>query len=285
MFTAHDVFGGRPRSGSGTGCSAASSASSCTANVAATSSAELAGPERLRVISHPVFPSHPERTTAARSSRSGSSASTRGISDAIEATKRIDGARLLVAGDLPDSVDGYRTTAGGQAEWRLGYLGPRARPTRRWARRPWRSFPTGLTLGPSDSSSARRDSKSAFTRIAQRRGNIGAHCTEQERGGNESRRRRQCAQTCLFMASRGLLPRHGVQCFHLLDGVCVARHLVGSVAPNSGEAQRHTSRVLRARLHVVEGDLHHQLGPHVHRRNPAAPRARGALGLLSSIAS
>ncbi len=50
--------------------------------------AELVGPERLRVIRTPSFlATRSGATTAARSSRSGSSAST-GIGDAIEATKR-----------------------------------------------------------------------------------------------------------------------------------------------------------------------------------------------------
>src|SRR5207249_3469250 len=46
----------------------------------------------------------------------------KGIEDAIEATKRIDGARLLVAGDPLETVDRYRDAAGDRAEWRLGYL-------------------------------------------------------------------------------------------------------------------------------------------------------------------
>ena len=56
----------------------------------------------------------------------------KGIGDAIEAAKGIDGARLLVAGDPLESVDAYRAAAGDKAEWRLGYLSddgdrPRAR--------------------------------------------------------------------------------------------------------------------------------------------------------------
>ena len=46
----------------------------------------------------------------------------KGLGDAIEATKRIDGARLLVVGDPMEPVDGYRAAAGERAEWRLGYL-------------------------------------------------------------------------------------------------------------------------------------------------------------------
>ena len=85
--------------------------------------AELVDPARLRVIPHPVFPSHPERRDDGRTLLSlGIIREYKGIGDAIEATKRIDGARLLVAGDPLDSVDGYRAAAGDRAEWRLGYL-------------------------------------------------------------------------------------------------------------------------------------------------------------------
>jgi glycosyltransferase involved in cell wall biosynthesis len=48
----------------------------------------------------------------------------KGLGDAIAATKRIDGARLLVAGDPLEPVNGYRADAGDVAEWRLGYLPP-----------------------------------------------------------------------------------------------------------------------------------------------------------------
>jgi glycosyltransferase involved in cell wall biosynthesis len=85
--------------------------------------AELVEPERLRVIPHPVFPSHPERRDDGRTLLSlGIIREYKGVADAIEATKRIDGARLLVAGDPLDSIDGYRAAAGDRAEWRLGYL-------------------------------------------------------------------------------------------------------------------------------------------------------------------
>jgi glycosyltransferase involved in cell wall biosynthesis len=85
--------------------------------------AELVDPERLRVIPHPVFPSHPIRRDDGRTLLSlGIIREYKGIGDAIEATKRIEGARLLVAGDPLDSVDAYRASAGERAEWRLGYL-------------------------------------------------------------------------------------------------------------------------------------------------------------------
>ena len=96
------------------------------------------------MIPHPVFPSDPERRDDGRTLLSlGIIREYKGIGDAIEATKRIDGARLLVAGDPLESIDGYRAAAGDRAEWRLGYpVRGRGRP-RRSARRRSRSFPTG----------------------------------------------------------------------------------------------------------------------------------------------
>jgi glycosyltransferase involved in cell wall biosynthesis len=85
--------------------------------------AELLDPARLRVIPHPAFPSNPERHDDGRTLLSlGIIREYKGLGDAIEAAKRIDGARLLVAGDPLDSIDGYREAAGERAEWRLGYL-------------------------------------------------------------------------------------------------------------------------------------------------------------------
>ena len=85
--------------------------------------AELADEERLRVIPHPVFPSDPPRTDDGRTLLSlGIIRAYKGIGDAIEAAKAIDGARLLVAGDPLESVERYREAAGDRAEWRLGYL-------------------------------------------------------------------------------------------------------------------------------------------------------------------
>src|SRR5205814_450506 len=46
----------------------------------------------------------------------------KGLADAIDAVRRVDDARLLVAGDPLEPVDGYRAAAGARAEWRLGYL-------------------------------------------------------------------------------------------------------------------------------------------------------------------
>jgi glycosyltransferase involved in cell wall biosynthesis len=85
--------------------------------------ADLVDPRRLRVIPHPVFPSDPERRDDGRTLLSlGIIREYKGLGDAIEATKRIDDARLLVAGDPLDTIDGYREAAGDRAEWRLGFL-------------------------------------------------------------------------------------------------------------------------------------------------------------------
>jgi glycosyltransferase involved in cell wall biosynthesis len=83
----------------------------------------LVEPDLLRVIPHPVFPSYPERRDDGRTLLSlGIIREYKGLGDAIEATRRIDGARLLVAGDPLESIDGYRAAAGERAEWRLGFL-------------------------------------------------------------------------------------------------------------------------------------------------------------------
>ena len=75
------------------------------------------------VIPHPVFPSDPERADDGRTLLClGRIRPYKGIGDAIAATKQIPGARLLVAGDPVESVNGYRAQAGDLAEWRLGYL-------------------------------------------------------------------------------------------------------------------------------------------------------------------
>jgi len=86
--------------------------------------AELGVPEkRLHVVPHPVFRSDPPRADDGRTLLAlGVIRSYKGVGDAIEATKRIDGAHLLVVGDPLEPVDGYRAAAGDRAEWRLGYL-------------------------------------------------------------------------------------------------------------------------------------------------------------------
>jgi glycosyltransferase involved in cell wall biosynthesis len=85
--------------------------------------AELTDPARLRVIPHPVYASNPERRDDGRTLLClGIIRAYKGMGDAIEAAKSVDGARLLVAGDPLEPVEGYRAAAGDTAEWRLGYL-------------------------------------------------------------------------------------------------------------------------------------------------------------------
>ena len=86
--------------------------------------AELGVPrDRLRVIPHPVFPSDPARTDDGHTVLClGVIRPYKGLDDAIAAVKRVDGARLLVAGDPMEPVDRYLEVAGSVAEWRLGYL-------------------------------------------------------------------------------------------------------------------------------------------------------------------
>jgi glycosyltransferase involved in cell wall biosynthesis len=81
-------------------------------------------PERIRVIPHPVFPSEPERRDDGRTVLAfGMIRPYKGLGDAIEAVRRTDGARLLVAGDPLEPIEPYRAAANGlEVDWRLGYL-------------------------------------------------------------------------------------------------------------------------------------------------------------------
>jgi glycosyltransferase involved in cell wall biosynthesis len=80
-------------------------------------------PDRLRVIPHPVFPSDPPRHDDGHTVLAlGMIRPYKGLGDAIEAVKRADGARLLVAGEPLEPVEPYRAAAGDRAEWRLRYL-------------------------------------------------------------------------------------------------------------------------------------------------------------------
>jgi glycosyltransferase involved in cell wall biosynthesis len=75
------------------------------------------------VIPHPVFPSDPPRADNGRTLLClGTIRPYKGLGDAIAAARRIEGARLLVAGDPLEPLNGYRRKAGDVAEWRLGFL-------------------------------------------------------------------------------------------------------------------------------------------------------------------
>lgn len=75
------------------------------------------------VIPHPVFPSDVARADDGHTLLClGMIRPYKGLGDAIAAAKQISGARLLVAGDPLEPVNGYREQAGEIAEWRLGYL-------------------------------------------------------------------------------------------------------------------------------------------------------------------
>ncbi|HSF60273.1 MAG TPA: glycosyltransferase family 4 protein [Gaiellaceae bacterium] len=79
--------------------------------------------ERLRVIGHPVFRSDIDRCDDGWTALClGLIRPYKGTEDAVEATLRVDGARLLVVGDPRIPLDGLMRTAGDRAEWRLGYL-------------------------------------------------------------------------------------------------------------------------------------------------------------------
>jgi glycosyltransferase involved in cell wall biosynthesis len=105
--------------------------------------------ERLRVIPHPVFPSDPPRTDDGRTLLAlGVIRPYKGLGDAIEATKRVDGARLLVVGDPMEPVEAYRAAAGSRAEWRLGYV-PDAELDRALGETTVALFPYRAELDPS----------------------------------------------------------------------------------------------------------------------------------------
>jgi glycosyltransferase involved in cell wall biosynthesis len=75
------------------------------------------------VIPHPVYPSAATRADDGHTLLSlGVIRPYKGLPDAIEATRRIEGARLLVAGDPAMPLDGLR--AAERVEWRLGFLPP-----------------------------------------------------------------------------------------------------------------------------------------------------------------
>lgn len=82
-----------------------------------------AAPERVRVVPHPVYRSEPARADDGRTLLClGLIRPYKGLGDAVEAVRRVDRARLLVAGEPVEPVDAHRAAAGDRAEWRLGYL-------------------------------------------------------------------------------------------------------------------------------------------------------------------
>jgi glycosyltransferase involved in cell wall biosynthesis len=82
--------------------------------------------DKLRVVPHPVFRSDVPRRDDGRTALAlGLIRPYKGTEDAVEAVLRVEGARLLVAGDPRIPLDELRARAGDRAEWRLGFL-PRA---------------------------------------------------------------------------------------------------------------------------------------------------------------
>jgi glycosyltransferase involved in cell wall biosynthesis len=74
-----------------------------------------------RVIPHPVYPSTATRADDGQTLLSlGVIRPYKGLPDAIEVTRRLPDARLLVAGDPAMPLDGLRSAE--RVEWRLGYL-------------------------------------------------------------------------------------------------------------------------------------------------------------------
>jgi glycosyltransferase involved in cell wall biosynthesis len=74
-----------------------------------------------RVIPHPVYPSAATRADDGRTLLSlGVIRPYKGLPDAIEATRRLPGTRLIVAGDPAMPLDGLHASE--RVDWRLGYL-------------------------------------------------------------------------------------------------------------------------------------------------------------------
>ena len=77
----------------------------------------------MSVIPHPAFRSDVDRRDDGRTALAlGLIRPYKGTEDSVEAVLRVDGARLLVAGDPRVPLDGLQLTAGDRAEWRLGFL-------------------------------------------------------------------------------------------------------------------------------------------------------------------
>jgi glycosyltransferase involved in cell wall biosynthesis len=78
---------------------------------------------KLRVIPIPVFPSDLQRRDDGRTLLFfGMIRRYRGLDDALAALERIPDARMIVAGDPVEPIDGYRTRGAGRVDWRLGFL-------------------------------------------------------------------------------------------------------------------------------------------------------------------
>ncbi len=81
--------------------------------------------EKLRVIPHPVFPGAIDHRDDGHTVLAlGSIRAYKGLGDAIDAVRQVDHARLIVAGDAREPLDGYRRSGGPDVQWRLGWLSP-----------------------------------------------------------------------------------------------------------------------------------------------------------------
>jgi glycosyltransferase involved in cell wall biosynthesis len=79
--------------------------------------------EKMRVIPHPAFRSKVDRHDDGRTALlHGLLRPYKGVDDAVEAVLRVDGARLVVAGDPRVPLEDTQRRAGDRAEWRLGFL-------------------------------------------------------------------------------------------------------------------------------------------------------------------
>src|SRR5690349_4414636 len=70
---------------------------------------------------------------------------------------------------------------------------------------------------------------------------------------------RRAAPCCCPNARLRLASSTAVQLAHRVDGIGLGRTLVRPITDDAGEAQREATRIRRARLDAVEGNLDHEL--------------------------
>ena len=190
-------------------------------------------PAKLRVIPHPIIPTDPPRTDDGRTLLCfGLIRPYKGIDDAIEVTKRVDGARLLVAGDPMEPVDRYQRIGGDRVEWRLGYL-PQAEVDRAYGDADARRVPLQAGARPERHAAARAGCRRPGGRLRRRR--AGRERAAVRRRARRPRRRRRChggrrARAARRSGRAGACPRGRPAC---------ARHAdVGGFRPHARRALR-----------------------------------------------
>ena len=162
-----------------------------------------------RVIPHPVYPSAATRADDGRTLLSlGVIRPYKGLPDAIEVTRRIPEARLVVAGDPAMPLDEHLDAE--RVEWQLGYL-PQSELDRRLSEATVAVFPVSRRARPVGRPPAGTRSRRAVRRLRRRRSRRADPCVRCGRG--RAGRRRRCvhrgrAASCSAtpMRSRGREP-------------------------------------------------------------------------------